>query len=61
MTLYEIFIGHLLTGVTVYLECRAMSHEVALKAATETLKLIKQDWFNSPDLVIEDKYQSVVE
>ena len=43
-----------------YLECRAKSYETALKAATETLKLIEQDWFNSPELMIEDKYQSVV-
>ena len=48
--------AQILIGGVVYLECRSTDQESARKGAAQVLKWVAQEWFNDPNLVMEDKY-----
>ena len=45
---------------TVYLECRAKHQAAATNGAAGVLNFIKEEWFNHPNLLIENKYHDTL-
>ncbi|KAL8717126.1 MAG: hypothetical protein Q9225_005608 [Loekoesia sp. 1 TL-2023] len=45
--------------IKVYLECRSKDHESAERGALEVLGWIRQQWFNDPELTMDEKFANV--
>ena len=46
---------------SVYLECNSMDQVVAKNGATQVLKAIGREWFQHTELLIEEKYSTLLQ
>ncbi|KAI4209729.1 MAG: hypothetical protein LQ351_007383 [Letrouitia transgressa] len=46
--------------IKLYLECRGKDRASAIRGALEILRLMREDWFSNPELIMEEKYNEIL-